>query len=86
MNIDAAVEAIKSRHQVERWGIFKPQHCHAAPNGRPRDEVRIAARERGLKRFHGSPCQKCGSTERYTNNGSCINCKRMLTKRYKQCA
>jgi len=28
------------------------------------------------KRYHGKPCKKCGGTERYTSNRTCVPCSR----------
>lgn len=35
---------------------------------------RQAAKAAGAKTYHGSPCKKCGRTERRTDNGVCVVC------------
>ena len=46
---------------------------------------RKAAKEAGIKFYDGSPCKKCGSTERYTVSSDCRQCTiKKTTKRNKE--
>ena len=46
---------------------------------------RKAAKESGSKFYDGSPCKKCGSTERYTGSSDCRQCHiKKCTKRNKE--
>lgn len=33
-----------------------------------------------IETFQGTPCGKCGGTERYWSNGNCVPCKRARRK------
>ena len=37
-------------------------------------ELRIAAAERGEKRYTGKPCEQHAGGLRYTSNGACVHC------------
>ena len=37
-------------------------------------ELRIAAAERGEKRYTGKPCEFHAGGQRYTSNGACVLC------------
>jgi hypothetical protein len=39
-----------------------------------RCEAHEKAKAAGEKRYHGKPCPRCGGTERYTRNRSCVAC------------
>lgn len=36
--------------------------------------VRFVAAKKGKRKYVGTPCKVCGSTERYTLNGGCVAC------------
>ncbi len=44
------------------------------PKGRPADPKRRAAMIAGAMRYHGKPCAKGHSGERYTSTGACVAC------------
>ena len=37
-------------------------------------ELRLAAAERGEKRYTGKPCEHHAGGQRYTSNGACVHC------------
>lgn len=41
---------------------------------------REVAIQKGLKRYHGSPCRVCGGTEKFVSNSSCTYCTTIATK------
>jgi hypothetical protein len=36
--------------------------------------IRLAAAREGETTFDGTPCKNCGTTRRYTINGTCVEC------------
>lgn len=37
--------------------------------------TRAEAIKKGLVKYHGKPCKKCGGTARYTLNSACVACQ-----------
>lgn len=49
--------------------------CGIANKGRTdKRGAAFYAKQQGLKRYYGAPCQKCNGTERYTANQMCVPC------------
>lgn len=40
----------------------------------PHAKARAEARANGLKRFTGSECKKCGSTQKFVSTNNCVAC------------
>ena len=43
---------------------------------------RMEAAQRGETKFHGRPCRRCGSTERYVCSSNCIACHKSVSNVY----
>ncbi len=37
---------------------------------------RLQAASLGLSHYQGAACKKCGNTDRFVSNGSCVSCNR----------
>jgi len=40
----------------------------------------VYQRKEAAKRYQGSPCRKCGGTERFCSNGACTNCLKVRSE------
>ena len=41
---------------------------------------RLKAATERRKHYHAKPCKNCGSTDRYTSSGSCVQCTNAKAK------
>lgn len=67
----------KCRHGG-KWRRPHWRHQHIEALRRPAMSImqpREQALQRGLKRYIGGLCKKCGGTERYTADCKCVGCK-----------
>lgn len=40
---------------------------------------RMKAAEQGKTHYEGQPCKTCGTTQKYTSTGNCVQCSKTAT-------
>ena len=48
------------------------------------DSPRLKAARNGDVHYEGSQCRKCGTTTKYTRNGSCVHCAKQAVMKKNQ--
>lgn len=64
-------------HNARAARLYRERHPDARRFFFPRKE----AKSLGLQTYDGRPCRRCGTTEKHTSNGSCVNCVRETRRR-----
>lgn len=80
MSIDAAVEAIKSRYQVERWGMF-PVHPNAhngKSGGRTRKQKPVDPRKAELAMARAARNAAFAAGLKHFQGAPCVKCGSVL--------
>jgi hypothetical protein len=93
MQVSEAVEKIKQRYPVERWGLFPAKPCGISSKPRKVDKssakalrdaentmLRAEAEEAGLMCYTRRVACKCGNAEFYVANNKCVECQKRMRK------
>lgn len=66
----------RGRRCMECRAGTKDPWAKRPPGGRPKNEALALAKLMGDMLYLGGECGRCGGTERYTRNSSCVQCAR----------